>query len=160
MFQNGTEYKYSEPYNLTVTPNTPYTILFDFKSFEDGAEMPHTINFNLFDHEYLIKGKWINVTMFYPLVYGHGEELHLVNETINITVFATPEQSVNEAMNFFGVSPGPETLTNFTFFHLYGNKHKEKINHYKFEVGMLEGSNRDYDNWSYDSKLIINEPES
>ena len=41
MYKNGTEYKYTEPYNLTVTPNTPYTILFDFKSFEDGAEMPH-----------------------------------------------------------------------------------------------------------------------
>ena len=129
-------------------------------SFEDGAEMPHQINFNLFDHEYAIRGKWINVTMFYPLVYGDGEELHLVNETIDITVFATPEKSVNEDMNFFGVSPGPATLANFTFFHLYGEKHEVPINHYKFEVGLAYGADRRYDNWSYDSKLIINEAES
>jgi hypothetical protein len=74
---------------------------------------------------------------------------------MDLTVFATNESSINEDMNFFGISPGPETLLNFTFFHKFGKMHKTFFNVTKFDVGMQSGKIATYDNWSYDSKLIF-----
>ena len=54
-----------------------------------------------------------------------------------------------------GISPGPDTLRDFSFFHKFGDNN-EIINRMKFDISIKPGYVIDYDNWSYASKLLIN----
>ena len=68
-----------------------------------------------------ITGKWVAVHLAIPI--------HIIDEETNtntissfplkIRAFCTSEKSINNNLNFLGLSPGPNNLIDYSFYHQF-----------------------------------------
>ena len=109
-----------QAYNLSVNTNSPYTVLFEFK--ERHLANKSEIKYRIFNTLHTFTGSWTDIEFevpYYPGTYLDQSLGNLTSTTLKLRAFVTEQNSTDYGQSFLGISPGPESLGNYSFFHQY-----------------------------------------
>ena len=77
---------------------------------------------------------------------------------MTIKVFGTSNKSINEEINYLGVSPCPESLQDYSFFHQYEKLFLSPISNFQLNITTtLDKEQAAFSNFDYKSEIWINE---
>ena len=143
-----------QPYNLTINPNSPFTILFGFKDI-DPVQETNIVKFEFLGNLIEIKGLWVSLNMEIPIIITNHTSKQTTHENmpLKIRAFCTSERSFHNDMNFLGLSPGPKNLIDYSFYHQFKKVYNTDIKNIKLSV--IDHPELYY-NWIFESKLEIN----
>jgi hypothetical protein len=89
------------PINLSVSVNTPFTIVFDYQA----VSVPEisSITVERLGKLIPIKGKWHDISLKINLQNGNQQE----DVIVTMKAFFTSHASLTNGQNILGISPGP-----------------------------------------------------
>lgn len=98
---------------MSVSVNTPFTILFNYKDMI--VPTTSTITINRLGKDFKVQGTWQLITLVVPFI-----DPFVGKQSVTIKAFITNQMAPGVSQNILGLSPGPYTLKDYQFYYNFG----------------------------------------